>query len=407
MAERFDAIVIGAGPAGLATSRELARRGIDHVVLERGESVGHTWVNLYDSLTLHTGKHMSGLPGMRIPRSAPLFVPREQFVDYLREYASRFALPIRTGSDVRGVERITSEQGARWRVHAVTANSNVVLEATNLIVATGIVANPRVPEIDGREEFERSGGRVLHSADYRRPNELLGKRILVVGVGNSGGEIASELASAGNRNGNVTHVTIAVRSGANVVPREILGIPVQYLARYIRKLPRRAREAIVRAIGRIVEKRRGPPVLPRPAHGPLDAIPLIGFHLVDAIRAGAIDVRGAIERLTSTGARFADGKQPAEVPYDVVILATGFSAALAPLGQLVRVDTRGFGARRDRVASADHDGLYFVGHNYDATGGLFNIGRDARLVGEQIVRALDPGDRLRAPRPITEHSQTP
>jgi putative flavoprotein involved in K+ transport len=407
MTERFDTIVIGAGPAGLATSRELARRGIDHVVLERGDSVGHTWANLYDSLTLHTGKHMSGLPGMRLPRSAPLFVPREQFVSYLREYASRFALPIRTGWDVRGVERITSDGKARWRVHASTARGTGVLEATSLIVATGIVANPRVPEIGGREEFERAGGRVLHSADYRRPNELVGERILVVGVGNSGGEIASELAGAGNQNGKVTHVTVSVRSGANVVPREILGIPVQYLARYIRKLPRRAREAVVGVVGGIVERRRGPPVLPRPAHGPLDAIPLIGFHLVDAIRAGAIDVRGAVERLTSNGARFADGKQPAEVPYDAVILATGFTAALAPLGQLVRVDTKGFAARRDRVASADHDGLYFVGHNYDATGGLFNIARDARLVAEEIARARGAGDRLRAPRPITEHSQTP
>lgn len=186
----------------------------------------------------------------------------------------------------------------------------------------------------------------------------------------------------------MTHVTVAVRSGANVVPREILGVPVQYLARYIRKLPRKAREAVVRAVGRIVEKRHGPPVLPRPAHGPLDAIPLIGFNLVDAIRDGFVQVRGAISRLTSSGAVFADGKTPAEVPFDVVILATGFAAALAPLGQLIRVDSKGFALRRDRVASADHDGLYFVGHNYDATGGLFNIAHDARLVARHIAATL-------------------
>jgi cation diffusion facilitator CzcD-associated flavoprotein CzcO len=341
---------------------------------------------------------MSGLPGMRIPRSAPLFVPRHQFVGYLHEYARRFALPIRTGWDVHRVERLTADEDARWRVQAVVHGANVEIDANDIVVATGIVANPRIPVVPGRDEFERAGGRVLHSVAYRRPNDLIGTRILIVGVGNSGGEIASELA------GVATRVTVSVRSGANVVPREILGIPIQYLARYIRKLPRPAREAVVRAVGRIVEKRRGPPVLPRPPHSPLDAIPLIGFHLVDAIRAGTIDVRGAVECLTTTGARFADRKTPAEVPYDVVILATGFSAALAPLGRLIRVDEKGFALRKDRVASADQDGLYFVGHNYDATGGLFNIARDAQLAATEIAR---DSARLRASRPNTEHSQRP
>jgi thioredoxin reductase len=369
----------------LATSRELAMRGVQHVVLERGAEVGHSWINAYDSLTLHTGKHMSGLPGMRLPKSAPLFVPRAEFVRYLQEYARHFALPVRTGWDVRGVERITSGD-SRWRVRSATTKGEATIECRDLVVASGIMANPRTPQMPGAETYTRAGGRLMHSADYRRPNDLVGKRVLVVGVGNSGGEIASELARAGNGNGKVTHVTIAVRSGANVVPRDILGIPIQYLARYIRKLPRALREAIVRGVGRIVEKRRGPAVLPRPAYGPLDAIPLIGFNLVDAIRDGLVDVRGGVERLTETGAAFADGKAPSEQPFDVVILATGFSPALAPLGQLIRVDAKGFALRHDRVTSADHDGLYFVGHNYDATGGLFNIARDAPMVARSVER---------------------
>jgi cation diffusion facilitator CzcD-associated flavoprotein CzcO len=403
MAEYFDVVVIGAGPAGLATSRELARRGVGHVVLERGDRVAYSWANLYESLVLHTGKHMSALPGLRLPRSAPLFVPRGEFVRYLTDYAARFRLPVRTGWRVTAVDRLTSEDG-RWRVSAATPEGRAEIECRALVMATGIIANPRLPGIAGAEEFERAGGRLLHAVEYRAPNGFLGKRILVVGAGNSGGEIASELARAGNANGNVTDVTIAVRSGANVVPREILGIPVQYLARYIGKLPRKAREAVVRVVGRIVEKRRGPPVLPRPAHGPLDAIPLIGFHLVDAIRAGLVRVRGGIDRLTSTGAVFADGVTPAELPFDVVILATGYNAALAPLGQLIRADAKGFAVRRDRVESADHDDLYFVGHNYDATGGLFNIARDARIVADRIAESGATA-RTRPLRPITEHSQ--
>ena len=403
MSEYFDVVVIGAGPAGLATSRELARRGVDHVVLERGDCVGYSWANLYESLILHTGKHMSALPGMRLPRSAPLFVPRAEFVHYLTDYAGRFRLPVRTGWRVTGVDRLTSEQG-RWRVSAATPQGPAEIQCRALVVATGIISNPRVPVIAGADEFERGGGELLHAVEYRAPHAFFGKRVLVVGVGNSGGEIASELARMGNANGNVTDVTVAVRSGANVVPREILGVPVQYLARYIGKLPRKAREKVVRLVGRIVEKRRGPPVLPRPAHGPLDAIPLIGFHLVDAIRAGLVRVRGGIDRLTRSGVVFADARTPAELPFDVVILATGYSAALAPLGQLIRVDAKGFAVRHDRVESADHDDLYFVGHNYDATGGLFNIARDARIVAARIIESGAIA-RTRPSRPITEHSQ--
>ena len=216
----------------------------------------------------------------------------------------------------------------------------------------------------------------MHSVDYRRPVGFAGRRVLVVGVGNSGGEIGSELANAGAR------VTIAVRSGANVVPRQIAGIPIQYLSFAMRALPERARTVIAGVFGRLTELRRGKPVLPKPAHGPLDAIPLIGFHLVDAIRAGKVTVRGGVMALTESGAQFTDG---VEEPFDDVILATGFTAALAPLGNLVRTDAKGFAVRTDRVTSADQPHLYFVGHSYDATGGLYNIKLDSALAAERIA----------------------
>jgi cation diffusion facilitator CzcD-associated flavoprotein CzcO len=118
--------------------------------------------------------------------------------------------------------------------------------------------------------------------------------------------------------------------------------------------------------------------LPRAPHSVLDAIPLIGFSLVDAIRAGRVEVKlGAIERFTPSGVRFTNGTSG---EYDVVLLATGFQAALDALGTLVKRDARGFALRTDRVTSADQPGLYFVGQNYDHTGGLTNIRHDAPLV---------------------------
>jgi indole-3-pyruvate monooxygenase len=360
-----EVVVIGAGPAGLAASRELSRRGVPHLVLERGERPAHTWENLYDSLTLHTGKHLSSLPGQRFERGVPLFPRRSHFVDYLHGYAERNRAPLQCGCAVSSVRPAPGG----W----VVGTDLGTLRAPFVIMATGIVANPRIPVLPGRDEFR---GRVLHSAEYRRPAPFVGRRVLVVGVGNSGGEIGSELALAG------AEVTVAVRSGANVVPLRIGGLPVQYASLLVRQLPRRAQEAVVAAVGKLSERRRGPPVLPRPSHSPLDAIPLIGFHLVDAIREGLIQVRGALAGLTREGVLFADGSRE---PFDDVILATGFEPALGPLAGIVRRDERGFALRKGRVRSAEHAGLFFVGHVYDSLGGLYNISRDAPVAAEMIA----------------------
>src|SRR3989454_10843405 len=138
-----DGVVIGAGPAGLATSQQLTTRGIAHVVLERGDSVGHTWANLYDSLTLHTGKHLSSLPGLRFPRAYPLFVPRPLFCDYLRRYAETFRLPVETGSTVTGVRR----DNGGWRGSPPPGEHPA--EAGG--VAAGIGAHPQPPRIPGAD----------------------------------------------------------------------------------------------------------------------------------------------------------------------------------------------------------------------------------------------------------------
>ena len=361
-------LIVGAGPAGLATAAELTRRGVPYRLVERGATLGHCWENTYDSLTLHTGKHMSTLPGQRYPGGTPIFPTRGDFLAYLRNYANRFGLEVETGIDVRDVRRDRDD----W----VAGAHGAELRARSLVIATGIMAKPVMPRIPGRELFH---GEVMHSTEYRRPASFIGKRVLVVGVGNSGGEIGSELARAGVK------VTVAVRSGANVVPREIAGIPIQYLAYAMRRLPRGAREWITERVRVLSERRRGPPVLPRPPWSTLDAIPLIGFHLVDAIRLGIVRVKAAaVEAFTPTGVRFGDGES---ADFDVVIFATGFLPAIDALGALVRRDERGFALRSDRVASADQPGLFFVGHNYDVTGGLSNIRLDSRIVAARLAEA--------------------
>jgi hypothetical protein len=168
-----------------------------------------------------------------------------------------------------------------------------------------------------------------------------------------------------------------------VVPLTLGGLPIQYLATVVRRLPRPVQERVVSAVRRIDERRRGPPVLPVPLHSALDAIPLIGFNLVDEIRAGRVQVRPGIALFTRTGVRFTDGT---DASFDDVILATGFRPALDVLGDAVRVDDRGFPLRTGRVVSASFPDLAFVGHTYDARGALLNIAGDAPAAARHLAR---------------------
>ncbi len=199
----------------------------------------------------------------------------------------------------------------------------------------------------------------------------MGRRVLVVGAGNSAAEISVESARAG------ADVSLAVRTGAVIVPRDMLGIPIQYLSVALSPLP----VALVQRLTTVVGRLRGPRVLPLPPRTLCPKVPVIGLALASALRAGTIRLHGGVEAFTVPGARFHDGS---EQPFDEVILATGYRAAVGFLGGVIRLDACGFARRRDRVTSADRPDLYFVGHNYDARGGLFNIARDAR----QAVRVL-------------------
>lgn len=363
------AVVVGAGPAGLATSRELHRRGIEHVVLERGDGPGHTWAHQYDSLVLHTTKRLSSLPGLPFPSSTPTFPSRLQLLDYLEHYAASFRLPVQADTTV---SEVTSANGPGW----IVQTSRGELRARTLVVATGIASNPHVPRFEGLDSF---GGTVLHSHAYRRPDVFAGRRVLVVGAGNSAGEIAAELAASG------VPVTIAVRSGANVIPREILGIPCQYLGLAIGSLPRWLWSPALKTVDRAVSLVRGPSLVPPATGGGCTTVPLIGSHLPDAIRSGRLKLKGGIGRFASDEVNFADGSRAG---FDVVLLATGYRPATGFLGGLVTMDECSLPCRRRTVASAEHGALYFVGFTPGVRGTLYNIRHEARLAAAEIAQLV-------------------
>lgn len=184
----FDAIVIGAGQAGLAAGYHLQQAHADFVVLDAGE-VGGSWACRWDSLKLFTPARYNGLPGMRFP-GKPYHLPgKDEVAAYFREYVRHFALPVRENCIVRGLRRVAG-------TYRVELGSGEVLGARSVIVATGANQKPHVPKLAAELDPRIVQ---LHSSQYRNPKELPGGRVLVVGAGNSGAQIAIELAASGRQ----------------------------------------------------------------------------------------------------------------------------------------------------------------------------------------------------------------
>jgi putative flavoprotein involved in K+ transport len=182
--ERFETVIIGGGQAGLATGYHLAKLGRSFVILDANERVGDAWRKRWDSLRLFTPARYSRLPGMRFPASAWSFPTKDEIADYLETYASRFDLPVRTRVRIEGIVR----EGDRL---VVTAGDRR-FEADRVVVATGAFQTPKIPAF----ARELDPGIVqMHSSEYRNPFQLREGSVLLVGVGNSGAEIAYEVAN--------------------------------------------------------------------------------------------------------------------------------------------------------------------------------------------------------------------
>ena len=184
--ERFDVVVIGGGQAGLAVGYHLARRGLSFVILEARDRVGDIWRSRWDSLRLFTPARYDALPGMTFPAPGHAFPTRDQMADYLEAYAARMALPVRTGIGVDGLRPAAGGEGG----YVVTVGDRR-FEAAQVVVATGAQDRPRVPDFAGELD---PGIRQLHSSEYQNPSQLQEGGVLIVGAGNSGAEIALEVA---------------------------------------------------------------------------------------------------------------------------------------------------------------------------------------------------------------------
>lgn len=186
-----EVIIVGAGASGLAVAACLADLGISSLVLERDFCVGSLWKNrTYDRVTLQGSKQHAHLPFMPVPDEYPMFLPKDHFVAYLEKYARRFNIQPQFCQSVESAS--FSQETGRWHVIARCSSDNSEREYHGrfLVVATGEFNEKFIPDVPGLDSFR---GTVIHSIDYKNEKDFEGKRVLVVGWGNSGMDIALEL----------------------------------------------------------------------------------------------------------------------------------------------------------------------------------------------------------------------
>jgi putative flavoprotein involved in K+ transport len=346
----------------------LRQYGEHAVVIERGD-VGAAWTTRYDRLHLHTVRWLSGLPGYRMPREFGKWPSRDRVVEYLRRYADHSGVAVRTGVEVERLER----ELAAWKV--VTTES--AIEAERVVIATGHSNVPYLPDWPGT-----FAGEIVHSADYRNPAPYVGKRVLVVGAGNSGAEIAVDLVDGG-----AADVLLAVRRPPSIVRRDTFGFPSQLLGIATSRLPVSVVDRIAGTIRRVFIPDLTPYGLPAPVR-PYSAflrrrvIPILDVGLIDAVRSDRIRVVGALERFADGAAVLADSTR---LEVDVVIAATGYRAALEPLvGHLGVLDGRGEPLVHGAQEHPEAPGLHFVGYQVTLGGMLRLVGIQAK----QLARAV-------------------
>ncbi|MGC5582806.1 ArsO family NAD(P)H-dependent flavin-containing monooxygenase [Ornithinimicrobium sp. W1665] len=339
-------VVVGGGQAGLATSYYLRRSGLEHVVLDDQDRPGGAWLHTWPSLRLFSPAAFSSLPGWQMPGSGDQYPPAEHVVDYLTRYEERYEVPVRRGVRVRSVlpvdggHRVLTDRGG-W-------------EAATVVSTTGTWSRPFLPTLPGLEVF---GGEQLHSAQYRGPDRFAGRRVLVVGGGNSGAQVAADLLDHAD-------VTWCTRTPPRYLPDDVDGRELFRVA----SLRVRGLGEGVGGLGDVVAV---PPVRRARDAGLLTAVPLM-------------------ERLTPDGARWPDGST---CPFDAVVWCTGFRPALGHL-RGAGLGWRGGRPVTDGPTAASVPGLQLVGYGDwcgAASATLVGVGQWARLAVSRITAPSPAG----------------
>jgi putative flavoprotein involved in K+ transport len=345
MVKVLDVLVIGAGQAGLAMGYYLNQTRLSFLLTDSFDRLGSSWRRRYDSLILFSPRSYSSLPGLLLSGDPEGFPSKNEIADYLEGYASYFSLPVSLSTHV---ERLLTRDD---NYIAVTRNGNI--EARNIIVATGPFHKPYIPEVDGKVSnhiFQ------LHSSLYLRPSQIPEGPVLIVGAGNSGAQIAAELAKT-------RKVFLSIGHKISFVPTRILGRSLFWWLDKLGVL----RVNVNSWLGKFLQRKE----------------PVIGIELKSLIKKGKVNVVGRLASIDGDEAEFSDGSK---IKINSVIWATGFKTDY----NWIQVDglLHSYGRVIHERGISLIPGLYFLGLPWLHRRGsaqLGGVGYDAKFLCNHLL----------------------
>ncbi|XP_054804083.1 probable indole-3-pyruvate monooxygenase YUCCA8 [Prosopis cineraria] len=311
-------VIVGAGPSGLATAACLREQGVPFMVLEKADCIASLWQRrTYDRLKLHLPKQFCQLPKLPFPEHYPEYPTKGQFIDYLESYARHFDINPRFNECVQTARY--DETSGLWRVKTVSSAGEMEYICRWLVVATGENAERFTPDIEGLGEFK---GEIVHACEYKSGESFRGKKVLVVGCGNSGMELSLDLCN------HSASPSMVARSSVHVLPRQIFGKSTFELAVFMMQwLPLWLVDKILVILAWLVLGNVEKYGLRRPSMGPLELkntqgkTPVLDIGTLEKIRSGDINVVPGIKRFNNNEVELVNGEK---LDIDAVVLATGY-----------------------------------------------------------------------------------
>jgi amino acid transporter len=375
-------VIVGGGPSSMVMARALMKEGVPFDWFERHSDFGGIWdidnpgTPMYESAHFISSKYTSGFYGAPMPADLPDYPTWRQIRDYLRGFARDWGLYDEVTFNT-GVERAEELDGDRWRVWL---SDGRVLDYDGLIAAPGVTWHANAPAIQGAESFL---GEIRHSVSYRSGLEFLGKRVLIVGAGNSGVDIACDAARLAER------AFFSVRRGYRYVPKHIGGLPTDAVVNGILEPPKglslssNINELIDSIVGDLT--RYG---LPAPDHDALASHPIMNTQVLHHLAHGDLVAKPDVDHFTADGVVFKDGSAER---FDIVLLCTGYEYKIPFLNPDLFTWKDGHPQLYLNVFNRTHDSLYVLGFIEFADAAYKRFDEMAQLVVMDI-RARETGE---------------
>ncbi len=369
--KQTNTLIIGSSISGLASAACLQKQDIDYVIIEKESRIANPWYNHYERLHLHTNKRVSNLPYKKFDSHIPRYPGRQQVIDYLCDYQKQFNINPVFNTEAKSVRK----ENGYW----FTETNNGSFKSKYLVIAMGVYGKPKSICFAGMETFP---GNILHSYEYKTGKDFKGQHVLVVGFGNSACEIAIDLYEQG------ALTAMAVRSALNVIPRDVLGIPVLEISLLLNHLSPRTADIISSPLINWLIGDISKLGLKKMPYGPLEQIhrdgraPVLDIGTINHIRKGRIKIYDDIDRIDGKTIHFKNGEKE---NFDAIVAAIGYQHNYAEIIDMDKNRVEDLKMPAGRQKHFGKDGLYFCGYRVSPTGQIREIASDAKKIARDIA----------------------